>query len=1166
MPPARAPARGAPARAPARGAAPARSPGATTAQAPGGAAVRVGGEAEKDPRFRKVIEQLEKGARQNKKHEPASQKAAQAQAAAVSPPSERSAGAKATQVDAMKEAETPKADPNGFLALLRAEIEKVMPKNLDDADKFMEGNETAQVKGAVAGGVSTQKDAAAGPTEDATRAAPDPSGVPGREAAPLPEEPAAPPPAINAAEAMPAPRPATEVSALQHGKQDAEKQLQDAEVTPEQLRKANDPRFSAVLGAKAKAEKVADAAPGKFRAGERVTLGQAAIKAQGDARQGLAQMGTVKSSAASKVKARQLLAKQKDEARRKEVTETIERLYQQTKQRVEAKLSTLESDVMRMFDVGAEAALTDMRDWANRAIDRFKDERYSGLDGAARWVADLFRPVPEGIKVILGQARARFATRMDALAVQISATVDNRLSEAKAEVTKGQAAIQSYVDGLPRDLQAVGRAAEKEMAGRFDELRNGIDARKNDLAQKLAQKYKEAHDKADAALKKLEEENQGALKGLADAIGEVIKVLTEFKDKLMAVLRKGADTIKLILADPIQFLSNLINAIKQGVQGFVARIGAHLMRGFMQWLFGALAQAGIPIPADLSLPSILKLVLGVLGITYERMRAKAVRLLGERTVGLLEKVFELVQQLVTAGPAAMWERFKENLGDLKAQVIDSLKTWLIETVIKAAVTRLVTMFNPAGAIVQAVLAIYNTVMFFIERASQIAALIEAIVNSVHAIATGSISGAATWIENALGRAVPVVIGFLARLIGLGNVSGKVRETIQKVQDAVDRAIDKALEKIVAFARRLFGRSRPGAGAADKHEVVEVPFDMKGASHTLKVAMGTGGQITMHSRAGVIAAKIGTAIQTIKGKNPPLDKAAQRISRLSTLRDNAAKIEKDEKAGKATAAQVRTRLKTLIESLKDYANTFDAKDIEDVLSGEFPPPKVGGYGALLAFARNPPLPDKKMRVPHHAPPVVLAVTLQAALQQAGNALNRDAKGTGKVLLDASRALGTATAGHGRSMPAILVHEQTHTGHGAGARIHGSEIRDELKAKLKAEGMPLEDLVYLQGDPKTAPLSVKPGQGAFQRQLATVSRSVAGTKFTNVNAAIKRHSGVIITRVYRAAAAQTLGAVEIAVRGSILDGPAGDREAQLTALRALAKAEWEDKLLKNILGAS
>ncbi|WP_043321297.1 phage tail protein [Corallococcus coralloides] len=772
--------------------------------APGGAAVKVGGDAEKDPRFRKVIEQLEKGARKTKQHPPAAQKAAEAQAAAVSPPTERLAGAKANQVDAMKSAETPKADPNGFLTLLRAEIEKAMPKSLDDADKFMEGNETGQVKDAVSGGVKGTKDQAAGPTEQATAAPPDPSGVPARQPEALSEEPAALPPPVNGAEAMPAPKPAAQVQALGTGKQDADQQMKDAELTPDQLKKANDPRFSNVLSQKGNVEKVSTAAPGKYIAAEGATLGQAKAKASGDSKAGVAQMAGVKMSGNSKVKARQLLAKQKDEARRKEVTDHIEKLYQQTKQKVDTKLSTLEADVMRVFDLGAEAALADMKTYASREIDRFKDERYSDITGAARWLADLFRPVPEGIKVILGQARARFASKMDALAVRISTMVDTRLADAKAEVDKGQAAIKAYVDSLPKDLQAVGREAQQSMNDRFEELRSGIDSKKNDLAQKLAQKYKEAHGQADAALKKLEEENVGALKTLADAIGEVIKILSEFKDKLMAVLRKGLETIKLILSDPIGFLGNLLAAIKQGFSQFVGNIWTHLKKGFMTWLFGSLAEAGIQVPSDLNVWSILKLVLDVLGLTYAWMRSEAVKLVGERNVALLEKLVEYITGTIKGGPQALWEKLKEDLSNLKEMVIDAIQNWLIETIVKQAVTKILSTFNPAGAIVQAVIAIYNVVMWVIENASRIVALIEAVVNSVHAIATGAIGGAAAWIERALANLIPIVIAFLARLIGLGGISRKIREFITKVQTKVRAAVLGWLKKAWAWVKKLFG--------------------------------------------------------------------------------------------------------------------------------------------------------------------------------------------------------------------------------------------------------------------------------------------------------------------------------------------------------------------------
>ena len=69
----------------------------------------------------------------------------------------------------------------------------------------------------------------------------------------------------------------------------------------------------------------------------------------------------------------------------------------------------------------------------------------------------------------------------------------------------------------------------------------------------------------------------------------------------------------------------------------------------MKWLFGALADRRSRCRTDLSLPSILKLVLGVLGITYERMRAKAVKLIGERAVAIIEKLVEYIKTLITGG-------------------------------------------------------------------------------------------------------------------------------------------------------------------------------------------------------------------------------------------------------------------------------------------------------------------------------------------------------------------------------------------------------------------------------------------------------------------------------------------------------------------------------------
>ncbi len=760
---------------------------------------------EADPRFRRVMEQLKQGAARGKAHPPASKKAREAGAAAKGPPNERLAAGKTKQVEKIQEAPTKKPEPESFLSILRAEIQKAMPQTLGDTEKFMKGGSSSELKGSLKGNVNQQKDEAAGGVKSASKEAPKEAGA-AKDSQPIPPEPAPGTPPVDGPGAMPAPKPDADVS-LQDSKQDADQQMKDAEVTPQQLQKANDPRFSAVLGAKDAVAKQADAGPGQYRAAEKGVTAGAGAAAVATARKGAAAMVGVKRGANSTVLTKQQQAKLKDEQARQKVVQQIEDVYNRTKTNVEAKLATLETDVGAMFDAGTDAALSAMTEFVESRLTRYKLERYLLKPfGAALWIKDQFVGLPDEVNAFYERGRTLFTGLMDNLVVRVSNVVERKLKEAKDEVKKGQAEIQKIVDSQPKELKGVAEAAQKDVAGRFDELERGIEDKKNSLAQGLAQKYKEAFDKANEALKKIQDENKGLVQAFAEKLGEIIKILAEFKDKLMALLKKGADTIKLILADPIGFLGNLIAAIKLGLNQFIANIWTHLKKGFFMWLFGALAENGIEIPSGLpSLPAILQLVLAVLGITYERMRAKAVKLIGERAVKVIETLVKYVKALIDGGPAKLWEEIKSDLSDLKGMVIDAIQGYIVTTVAQRAIAKLVTLFNPVGAIVQAVLAIYDTVMFLIEKANQIMALVEAVVNSVNAIATGAIGGAANWIEQALARAIPVVIGFLAQFVGLGKVSKKIKEFIQKVQAKVDSAIDKVIAKVVGVVKKLVGK-------------------------------------------------------------------------------------------------------------------------------------------------------------------------------------------------------------------------------------------------------------------------------------------------------------------------------------------------------------------------
>jgi hypothetical protein len=771
------------------------------------------------------MDDLKRGAARTKAHPPAAKKASEASAAAKGPANERLATGKAKQVDKIQEAPTKTPEPATFLEVLQAEIAKAMPKTLADTETFMKGGSSEQLKGGLKGNVSQQKQAAEGGVKSAEKEPPKETG-PGTPGAEIPKEPTPTAPAVNGAEAMPAPKSDADVS-LQDSKQDTQDQMKQADVSETQLKKANDPRFSAVVTAKDQVAQQADAGPAQYRGQEKQVVSGTAAVARGVAGKGSAGIAGVRGGSNSAVLSRQAAAKAKDEAKRKEVIDHIEQIYNKTKENVEAKLNSLETDVGAMFDSGTDAALQAMTDFTEKRIDEYKDDRYSGIIGKGRWIRDQFKGLPADANVFYEQGRALFARLMNALVVKVAATVDQRLKEAKDEVKKGQAEIKAYVDGQPKELQAVAKKAQSEVAERFTELEHSIDDKKQQLAESLAQKYKEGFGKANEALKKIQDANKGLVAGFVEKLKAVIEAIIEFKNKLMAVLRKGADAIKLILADPIGFLSNLLSAIKQGFSQFASNIWTHLKAGFMKWMFGSLAEAGIEIPTDLTLPSILKLVLGVLGITYERMRAKAVKLVGERAVKFIEKVADYIKTLITGGFAALWEKVKEDLGSLKEMVIDAIQDWLITTIVKKAVAKIATMFNPVGAIIQAILAIVDVVIFVVEKANQILEFITAVVESVSAIAMGQIASAANWIEKSLANMIPLLIGFLAQLLGLGGISKKIKDFITKIQDKVDKAIDKAIAKVVALVKKLLlgGGDKESPAKPEKDETL-VSKDLK----------------------------------------------------------------------------------------------------------------------------------------------------------------------------------------------------------------------------------------------------------------------------------------------------------------------------------------------------
>src|SRR5688500_5175912 len=105
-------------------------------------------------------------------------------------------------------------------------------------------------------------------------------------------------------------------------------------------------------------------------------------------------------------------------------------------------------------------------------------------------------------------------------------------------------------------------------------------------------------------------------------------------------------------------------------------------------------------------------------------------------------------------------------------VLDAAISYVTETLIKQVALRILGMLNPAGAIVQAIEVIYKVLDWVFNNAAQIFELVQTVVQGAADLVAGNIGGMANAIEGALARTLPIVIDFLAGLVGLGDLPQK----------------------------------------------------------------------------------------------------------------------------------------------------------------------------------------------------------------------------------------------------------------------------------------------------------------------------------------------------------------------------------------------------------
>ena len=419
---------------------------------------------------------------------------------------------------------------------------------------------------------------------------------------------------------------------------------------------------------------------------------------------------------------------------------------------------------------------------------------------------------------------------------------------------------------------------------------------------------------------------------------------------VLVYLRRAGGALRSILNNPIGFIGNLVRAGVTGLKQFASRFVTHLRGSIVGWLTGALGGSGIYIPQTLTLVEIFKFVASVLGLTWVSIREKLVKATNETAVRAMETGVDIVVTLVRGGPAAAWGQLMETLGNLREMVMEQIMAFVSRNIVDAAIVKLVSMLNPAGAFIQAVIAIYNTIMFFVERLQQIAQVAMAVIDSVAAIAAGAIGVAANKVENTLAGLLTLAISFLARLMGMGRVSDAIRSVVERVRSPINVAIDRLIGWIVSLARRVVGAVKSGVRSVLNWTGIRKPFKVDDAPHNLYIE-GEGAQrrVMMASdpaeyRKTLEKVKIKHTDPKAKDKEKAKAGALATLDKLNDARTKAAK-------GGPDGAKAAEGIDALMGQLAQLTTQFmikagAGKSTPPIYSGTGP----GGFGVSVGVEK------------------------------------------------------------------------------------------------------------------------------------------------------------------------------------------------------------------------
>ncbi len=760
-------------------------------------------------------------AENEKTHDEAGKKLEQAESAVVSPEEEGESQSSAAQVEAVEKAEEPQTDQAAMDSVLTQAVADSVPSTIEEMNAFKSGGKAKVIGNKVLAESSRQVGEIKGTYSEIENV---PSAPAPEPAVPLPEQELAPEtPELNLGQGA-VPGLEAEHTDFSEFEEKSDNLLEKEGISEEQLEMVDSGELAEAKAERKDLKQQVESKPAEvqaFAVGKQEEVEGDMLKEEQQAKD---EMEQKRKDGLGETQGRQVEAKSAMELKREEVTQNIIAIYERAKTSVTTKLEQLEQDALSRFDQGQAAASLLFEQEVERDINAWKRERYSGLFAGVKWLRDLLLGIddfPE-VKNAFERARARYIERIDQLIVAINEENNRVIQECKDELAQAKVEIKEYVNNLGPELRDTGQKAMEDMQQKLAEMDSFIDRKKEELQQKLCDRKEQAIKAIDKKIEQMKEAMSGALSKLGNLLlNALIKFFTWALNKIgsggeqvMGIVNKGKSVIKKIAGDPIGFFKNIGKAVGGGIRLFVDNIKQHLIKGLMSWLTGAMGDAGITLPDKFDLKGILSIVLQIANLTWTAIRTKLVKKAGEKVVSAAEKGVDIFKRVIAEGPIAIWNIVKEKAVELKEQVLEGIRNWAIFEIVKKATIKLISMLNPAGAIFQAIMALYDVVMFFIENWNRIVTFVQSVFSSVAEIAMGQIGKAAAFIEKALAQTIPIILSFLARFLGLSGIGKAIARIISKIRKPIDMLIDKIVEFLAKQVKKLFGGGKKGNKAVE----------------------------------------------------------------------------------------------------------------------------------------------------------------------------------------------------------------------------------------------------------------------------------------------------------------------------------------------------------------